>query len=164
MSLMFHDGSEGDPFYANTHFLALLSLFLPRTPGFVASYVLKQPVDVAASQSHRELSELALYVPILSCLVLPGLAYVYLKKPADSDQDDVAAGEATGLMDDSRVSRRQSSFAIAAALDPMTAMDSIRSVEIMGIPQLETKEDKERRLSLWTQAIDEDMNLTDADF
>jgi hypothetical protein len=148
---------------ANTHVVALLFYFLRRTPGLVASYVLKHPDEVAASQSHRELSELALYVPILSCIVLPGLAYVYLKEPAASDQED---GEATGLMADSRVSRRKSAVAIAAALDPRTEMASRRSVEIMGIPQLGTKEDEERKQHLWSEAIDEDLGLglNDDDF
>jgi hypothetical protein len=141
-----------------------LLFFLHRTPGIVASYVLKHPDEVAASQSHRELSELALYVPILSCIVLVGLAYLHLKKPAEVDQDDTTAGEATGLLSDSRVPSRKSSVAIAAALSPMTATNSRRSVEIMGIPQLETKEDQNRRTSLYSQAIDEDLGLTDDDF
>jgi hypothetical protein len=105
-----------------------------------------------------------LYVPILSSIVLLGSAYLYLKKPADDDQDDAEAGEATGLMADSRVSIRKSSVAIAAALDPMTVMASRRSVEIMGIPQLETNEDNQRRHNLWSQAIDEDLGLSEDDF
>ena len=144
--------------------LHCFSFLIPRTPGLVASYVLKHPDDIAASQSHRELSKLALYVPILSCIVLLGLAYLYLMKPVDGEQDDVASGEATGLMADSRVSRRKSSVAIVAALDPMIVMASRRSVEIMGIPQLEINNDRERRQSLWSQAIDEDLHMAEDDF
>ena len=75
----------------------------------MASYVVRSPEEVSSSLDHRELTPIALYVPILPFFILAGLWYAYQKNhrgpddlsecsDTESEEDYVPDNERTSLL------------------------------------------------------------------
>lgn len=108
---------------------AILSMFASIagvvTPGVVAAYVLRHPIEVEQSRDHRELTPLALFAPGTSLITFFGLLYVAWKQRHPVDEELGAADEMTRLKDQPR-ERRYSSRIEACRR---------HSASLMGIPQ-----------------------------
>jgi hypothetical protein len=148
--------------------LALLHFFtsILRTPGFVASFVVRTPEQVDAAVNDRELTPVALYTPILSFFILVGLFFLWRKQVAEAAEEEDEVGmptEHTGLI---RVSgKRASVISIDQELSTEMAVARRASVEIMGISSgFETYAEKVQRESMLTEwkAL-QDMDLSDVD-
>ena len=126
------------------------SPFANRTPGFVATYIIRSSEQVTASSDNRELTALALYVPILSFLPLAGLWVSYRKEQQQlkraAEEKGTVATEATGLLPPTgraRDRRRSSVIAIDQAFSRQSEVNKRISGQIMGFTSFETKDEKE---------------------
>lgn len=141
---------------------ALLSMFASVagfvTPGFVATYVLRVPEEVEASQFHRELNPLALYMVVGPLLTIIGVIYVSIFKPLEpepfaDDSDVEVPSETTGLVDNPARKRRSSAMVIKQKVDPYTEVNRRWSAQIMGVAQYDTDGERKRQSSLYGLAF-----------
>lgn len=118
----------------------------------MAAYVIRTPEQVTASGDNRELTPIALYVPILPCIVLVALWYCYRKERALLDAAEVAsksgtvASEETGLLlpPKRRETRRSSVVAITQAFSRQSVVNRRISGQIMGgLTVFDTADEKE---------------------
>jgi hypothetical protein len=109
---------------------AILSMFASVagvvTPGIVAAYVLRHPIEVEQSRDHRELTPLALFAPGTSLLTLSGLVYMAWKHRHPVDEELGAADEMTHLNEQPPREQRYSGHIEAHRRN---------SASLMGIPQ-----------------------------
>jgi len=67
--------------FKTSHLIFFIPLFLlARTPGFVATFIVRTKLEVDAAGDHRELGPLALYVPVFSFLNLVCIYYSHKKE------------------------------------------------------------------------------------
>jgi hypothetical protein len=126
-----------------------------RTPGFVATFVLRKPEVVDASSDHRELNPIALYVPITIGLALIGVVVQYLRETKEEKEaaamDDETEGEQTALLSHppspKRGSPRRSTISRQERVRSSTEINRRASVTIMGITMGETHQEVVQRLS-----------------
>jgi hypothetical protein len=146
---------------------ALLSMFTSvagvLTPSFVAAFVLRKPEEVEASQSHRELNPLALYIVAGPMLTILGVIYVSIYKPLGGDtfeddyQEEVDAEEMADEISyllpkrNTVAVRRSSAFVLAQKADNFTEANRRMSALIMGIPQIDNPRENRRRSSVFAQ-------------
>ena len=139
-----------------------------RTPGFVASFVLRTPEQVEASSDNRELNPIALYCPILTALILVGLAYQRMKvhrKAQEESEREGLVGEGTPLI--SRDGRFYSEAGMIQRERLSTELNRRHSVTIMGIAAGETYEERVERKSvadISAKILEEDEDLSNLDF
>jgi hypothetical protein len=146
--------------------LPLCALFPSRTPGLVATFVLRTEEEVEASKSHRELGPLALYVSVLPCFILIGLYCLYLKQKkmkGTPPPGHMEATEFTRLVQKSGERRRSSVVSIDQAFSRKSEVARRFSVEIMGIAAFDTNQEKEHRKSLLMD-LEELVKLGEMDF
>lgn len=133
------------------------------TPGLVAAYVIRSPEQVTASADNRELTPVALYVPILPFFVLGGLWVAYRKqqKAALQKQEHVAS-EVTGLLA-IKGRRRSSVVTITQAFSRQSQVNSRISAQIMGMTAFDTHDEKEWNDKL-QHDLDEWIQLSELDY
>jgi hypothetical protein len=144
---------------------ALLSMFASMagvvTPSFVAAFVLRKPEEVEASQSHRELNPLALYIVVGPVITIVGVIYVSMFKPLNEEtfeneykKEEVEANEITNLVP-TRTSvaarRRSSTVVLAQKADQFTEANRRMSAQIMGITQIDNPRENRRRSSVFAE-------------
>jgi len=117
------------------------------TPGLVATFVIRSSDQVTASRDNRELTPVALYVPISSFLILFGLWYSYRKEQQELGvQAEKGATEETGLLAGSRPSkerRRSSVVSIEQAFSRRSEVNRRMSAQVMGLTAFDTKQEQE---------------------
>jgi len=164
---------EGEPASLVNRFLLDLfsSAFAPclhSTPGIVAAYVLRSPDQVTNSGDNRELSPIALYVPILPCFVLAGLWNSYQKEKkmeaSTAAEEEAMTSEATGLLRTKRrETRRSSVVTIQQAFSRESEVNKRISGQMMGMTAFETVEEKEYEKKL-QHDLDEWESLAEVDY
>ena len=82
--------------------LFFVVLYRYSTPGIVASLILRSPQQVAESENHRELSPLALYVPISTIVLLLGLLLQQEKYLRQKSKFIIAADATVTTTDNNR--------------------------------------------------------------
>ena len=102
-------------------------------PGLVATYVLRTPEEVDASQDEREFTEWALFAPGLSLLTLLGFLYskVDYKRQEEKERETIA-----GMQIDERIALLDPDFKDRFMFHPRTEANRRHSTMIMHIPQL----------------------------
>jgi len=153
---------DANPYLETRHgfMQALLSMFASVagiiTPGFVAAYVLRDPEEVEASQFHRELNPLALYMVVGPLLTIVGVTYVSIFKPLKAepfaDDSDEEPNETTGLVDNPANRRRSSAMVIKQKLNPHTEVNRRMSAQCMGVPQYDTAVERKRQSAVYAIA------------
>ena len=139
-----------------------------RTPGIVASFVLREPDQVDASGDKRELTPLGLYVPVLTAMILVGLAYQRHKEKKtaqEAAEKEQAIGESTPLIN--RDGRYYSEAGMVQRLRASTEIHRRHSVTIMGIPVGETHNEQIERKSvagMVGELLEDDEDLQNLDF
>lgn len=129
---------------------------------------MRTPEEVEASKDRRELNAIALYVPILTALILVGLAYQRMKlhRIAQAADQAEAVGERTSLLN--RGSRYYSEAGIKQRERLSTEIHRRSSVTIMGIPAGETYEERVERKSVAemvsAKILEDDDELNNLDF
>lgn len=118
------------------------------TPGLVATFVIRSSDQVTASRDNRELTPVALYVPISSFLILFGLWYSYRKEQQELGVQAEKEGvtEETGLLAGSRPSkerRRSSVVSIEQAFSRRSEVNRRMSAQVMGLTAFDTKQEQE---------------------
>lgn len=112
------------------------------TPGLVAAYVIRTKEEVTASNDNRELTPVALYVPILSCFSLVGLWYSYQKQQNALQKEKDEATEVTALL--SKNGRRRSSIvSISQAMSRQSQVDGRLAAQVMGLTAFDTHDERE---------------------
>ena len=137
------------------------------TPGFVAACVIRTPQQVTASHDNRELTPVALYVPILSLVALMGLWVAYRKQQqkqiaALQQKHDQEPSEETGLLS-IQGRRRSSVVTITQALSRQSQVNSRLSGQIMGMVAFETRDENEMNEKL-QHDLDEWIQLAELDY
>lgn len=151
---------DANPFLETRHAFmqALLSMAASVagfvTPGFVASYVLRDSEEVEASRLHRELSPLGLYIVGGPILTIIGVIYVRIfiplpTMPLDDDEGDLEADENTNLVNNPPPTRKSAAMVIKQKLDPRTEVNRRMSAQIMGVPIMDTDGETKRRSSVF---------------
>mmetsp|Transcript_24674 Transcript_24674/g.69240 ORF Transcript_24674/g.69240 Transcript_24674/m.69240 type:complete len:532 (-) Transcript_24674:1897-3492(-) len=150
---------------------AILSMFASVagfvTPGLVATFVLRHPHEVEASSDQRELTPLALYVPILSAAVLVGLFFSDRHSNARRLEKEESLGETdegTRLMAGRHhEGRSYSAVVVQQAFNNRMEMNRRASVEVsgMGIPLLTIASEQERQDKLHEQLQEIDWSAFD---
>lgn len=149
--------------------ICIFAFYAHRTPGFVAAYVVRSADQVTASSDNRELTPMALYVPILSGLIIFGLWFSYQKEASlvaeIGEVDDSTATEGTGLLNKKnqpRDHRRSSVVCIEQAFSRQSIVNKRISGQIMGLTAFDTKEEKalaeqmQNDLDEWAQLAEMD--------
>ena len=130
--------------------------------------MLRTPEQVEASSDNRELNPIALYCPILTALILVGLAYQRMKvhrKAQEESEREGLAGEGTPLI--SRDGRFYSEAGMIQRERLSTELNRRHSVTIMGIAAGETYEERVERKSvadISAKILEEDEDLSNLDF
>lgn len=119
----------------------------------MAAYVVRSPEEVTASRDKRELSPVALYVPILVGFMIVGLWQLYHKeKRAQAEgnvlADGMAPHEGTSLLGGDKERRRSSAISIEQAFSRQSEVARRQSVQIMGIVAPDTKDEREAQLQM----------------
>ncbi len=141
----------------------LLSLSIVRTPGLVAAYVIRTEEEVTASRDNRELTPVALYVPILPCFVLVGLWFSYRKQQSALQEDEKEATEVTGLLFKKDERRRSSVVTISQAFCRQSQVDGRLSAQIMGLMAYDTKDESDMAEKLQND-MEEWLKLAELDY
>ena len=117
-------------------------------PTLVAMFILRHPEDIAASTDKLKMTKGALYVPILSALIIAGLIYqhfIELRDEEESADDTGAVSESTMLVSsaEKRIPR-VSVIQISETFSRSSEINRRMSVECEGIPNpFETKYEME---------------------
>jgi len=117
-------------------------------PTVVAMFILRKPEDIVASTDKHELTKGALYVPILSALIIAGLIYQHIVDLRDNEasaDDTGAVSESTMLVSSAQNKiSRVSVLQINQTLSRSSEIYRRTSVECEGIPNpFETKYEME---------------------
>jgi len=74
-------------------------------PGFISTFVLRKPEEVAASRDHREFTPLALLAPLLATITLVGALYLRHIKKTVPKEEPSEPSEADRLLEEEREPR-----------------------------------------------------------
>lgn len=108
-------------------------------PGLVASYILRSPEDIDASNDKHEFTIYALFAPTLSLIVLVGMIYLHVYRGGElhrkTNQADGLVNETMSLLNQpsTKPSRRVTEPAIQYS--PQVEAERRATTTLMGIPQ-----------------------------
>jgi hypothetical protein len=131
----------------------------------VATFVLRTAQEVDASGDNRELTPVALYVPILPIPILFGLWLQYRKEKRQlASEKEGSVSETSGLLGaQAREKRRSSVITIEQSFSRRTSVDKRISGRMMGgLTAFETKDEHNLNLKLekdlqdWTELSEMD--------